>query len=83
MPGSVSVVIFGAIIFIVMALTYAFSGGSLLITERLGRLWRLPGHDQRVGLKESRRKLIGHYPRPGSPGSFLPPSDRTSEADHV
>ena len=43
MFGSVSVVIFGAIIFIVMALIYAFSGGSLLITERLGRLWRPPG----------------------------------------
>ena len=57
MPGSVSIVIFGAIIFIVMALTYAFSGGSLLITERLGHLWRLPGHEA-PGLKESRRKLI-------------------------
>jgi tight adherence protein C len=57
MSGSVTVVILGAIAFIVMAVTYAVSGGSLLITERLGRLWSLPGHE-RGGVKESRQKLI-------------------------
>ena len=57
MSGSVTIVILGAIVFIVMAVTYAVSGGSLLITERLGRLWSLPGHE-RGGVKESRRKLI-------------------------
>jgi len=57
MPESISVVILAATLFIVMALIYAFSGGSLLITERLGRLWRLPGHEK-AGLKESRRKLM-------------------------
>lgn len=57
MPASTSVVICGAIIVIVMALIYAFSGGSPLITERLRRLWRPPAQE-RLGLKESRRKLI-------------------------
>jgi tight adherence protein C len=57
MSGSVTVVILGAVVFIVMAVAYAVSGGSLLITERLGRLWSLPGHE-RGGVKESRRKLI-------------------------
>jgi tight adherence protein C len=57
MPGFVSLVILGAIIFIGMALIYAFSGGSFLITERLGRLWRLPARE-RVSPQESRRKLL-------------------------
>ena len=58
MPGSISIVIFGAIIFITMAITYALSGGSLLIAERLGRLSRLSGHDRRMSPKESRKAVI-------------------------
>jgi tight adherence protein C len=57
MALSVSIVIFAAILLVAMGVFYALSGGSLLITERLGRLWRLPGHD-RPGFKESQRKLI-------------------------
>jgi len=79
MSGSVSVVILGASIFIAMAVIYAFSGESLLITDRLGRLWRLPGHE-RVGLKESRRKLIDMIL--SGIARILPSSpDRTSETD--
>ena len=66
MPGSVSVVIFGAIMFIAMALIYAFSGGSLLITERLGRLWRPPGQEQ-AGLKEIAPEIDSTRSSPGSP----------------
>ena len=79
MPGSVSVVIFGAIIFIAMALIYGFSGGSVLIAERLGRLWRPPGHD-RAGFKESRRKLTDTIL--SGIAKILPSSsNRTSESD--
>jgi len=56
MPGFTSAVIFGAIIFIVLAVIYAFSGSPVQITERLGRLWRPPGHEH-VGLKETRQKF--------------------------
>ena len=49
MPGSVSIVVFAAIIFIALALIYAFSGGSLLITERLGRLWQASRKPRRSG----------------------------------
>jgi len=50
-------VVFGAVVLIALALVYAFSGGSLLITERLGRLWRLPtGHER--GFKEKRKVLV-------------------------
>jgi len=56
MSASVSIVVFLAIVFIVMAITFAFSGGSLLITERLGRLWQVPG-GQGGRFNESRRKM--------------------------
>jgi tight adherence protein C len=39
-----------------MALIYAFSGGSMAVAERLGRLWRDPGRE-RATIKESRRKV--------------------------
>jgi tight adherence protein C len=79
MPAFASVVIFGAIIFIGMALTYAFSGGSLLISDRLGRLWRHPGRE-RGGMKEARRKLVDTIL--AGVAKILPSSpDRTSEPD--
>ncbi|HMD86831.1 MAG TPA: type II secretion system F family protein [Terriglobia bacterium] len=79
MPAFVSFVVFASVIFIVMALIHAFSGGSLMITERLGRLWRVPGHEQ-AGLKESRRKLIDTI-LSAMAKIFLSASDRISEAD--
>jgi tight adherence protein C len=77
MPASISIVVFGAVILIVMALTYAFSAGSLHITARLGHLWRLPGHDQ-VGFKESRRKLTDWF-LSGIDRLLHSPADQTSE----
>jgi tight adherence protein C len=53
----IDVVVFGAIVLIVLSLTYAFSPGSLHVTERLARLWRVPGH-KRTGFKQSQRELI-------------------------
>jgi len=57
MPVLVSVAVFVAIILIVLALIYAFSGGSVLVSERLGRLWRPSAHE-RAGLKETRREVM-------------------------
>ncbi len=79
MPAFVSIVVFASVIFIVMALIHAFSGGSLMVTERLGRLWRVPGQE-RKGLKESRRKLTDTI-LSGVAKIFLSASDRISEAD--
>jgi tight adherence protein C len=45
MSVTVSIVVFLAIVFIVLAITFAFSGGSLMMTERLGRLWHVPGSE--------------------------------------
>jgi len=58
MFGSASIVTFGAILVIVMALIYAFSGGSVMITDRLGRLWH-PLGQERAGIGESRRRVVG------------------------
>jgi len=43
MPGSVSIVVFGAVVIVAGALIYAFSGESVVVSQRLGRLWRSPG----------------------------------------
>ncbi len=77
MPGYVSAIIFGAIIVVVMALTYAFSSGPLQITERLGHLWRLPGQERPV-LKESRRKATD-FVLLGVERIFPTSPDQTSE----
>lgn len=49
-------VVFGAVVLIAVAVVFAFSGGSLLVTERLGRLWRLPAAYQ-TGFKEKGKAL--------------------------
>jgi tight adherence protein C len=79
MPAVVSIVVFASVVFIVMALIHAFSGGSLMITERLRRLSRVPDQE-RAGLKESRRKLTETI-LSGMAKVFLSASDRISEAD--
>jgi tight adherence protein C len=56
MLGSVSIVTFVAIFVVIMALIYAFSGGSVIMTERLGRLWQPPSQPRKGGLKESRKQ---------------------------
>jgi tight adherence protein C len=78
MPAVVSIVVFASVVFIVMALIHAFSGGSLMITERLGRLSRLPDQE-RAGLKESRRKLSATIL--SWMAKVFSASDRISEAD--
>jgi tight adherence protein C len=72
-----AVVVFGAVVLIVMALVYAFSGGSLLVTERLGRLWRLPGRPQ-MGFKERRQELVARIL--SGLARIMPTSSRQSSA---
>jgi tight adherence protein C len=56
MPASVSIVILGATLLVVMALIYAFSGGSVAVADRLGRLWHDPVRE-RAAIRASRRKV--------------------------
>jgi tight adherence protein C len=78
MPGPASIVVFGAVFFIVMALVYAFSEGSPLVTERLGRLWRVPGR-QGAGLKGSRQKLTAMVL--AGVAKVLPSAEKAAEPD--
>ena len=80
MPGSISVVIFGAILLIAGGVIFALSGGSMMVSERLGRLWRLPGHD-RPGTRQTPQQVAGKVlsgiakllPTSGARGTELDP----------
>ena len=56
MPLSLSIVIVGSLIVVVVGMAYAFSGPSRVITDRLTRLGTAPERE-RVGFKETHRKL--------------------------
>jgi tight adherence protein C len=56
MPGPVAV-IFLAVVLVAMALVYAFSSGTLPVTERLGHLWRRSAKYQ-PAFKERRQQLV-------------------------
>jgi len=49
------IIIFVAVAIIITATGYAFSGSSVMITERLGRLWRIPSVTP-VGFKDKLQK---------------------------
>jgi tight adherence protein C len=58
MIWAVSGVTFLAIVFVVLALVYAFSTGTLPVTERLVRLWRPPTPKQEVGFREKQKENV-------------------------
>jgi tight adherence protein C len=79
MSGTISIVVFGATFLIAVGLIYALSGGSVVVSQRLGRLWRPPGHD-RPGVKQTPEQIAGKVL--SGIAKFLPASDdRTSEGD--
>lgn len=58
MIWAVSGVTFVAIVLVVFALIYAFSTGTLPVTERLGRLWQPPTPKQEVGFREKQKEKV-------------------------
>jgi tight adherence protein C len=58
MIWAVSGITFLAIVFVILALVYAFSTGTLPVTERLGRLWRPPTPKQEVGFREKQKENV-------------------------
>src|SRR6185295_3242404 len=58
MIWAVSGVTFLAIVFVVLALVYAFSTGTLPVTERLGRLWRPAVSKQDIGFREKQKENV-------------------------
>lgn len=79
MPAAVSIVIVGAIVFIVMAFMYAFSGRSVAVANRLGRLWEAPDRE-RMEKKGARRKVTESI-LSGITKILPAPPDQTPEAD--
>jgi tight adherence protein C len=60
MPASIIIVIFGSIVIIALALTYALSGGAMPVTKRLGRLWQPAGSTPaNVGFRQAQRQATG------------------------
>ncbi len=51
-------VTFLAMVFIVLALVYAFSTGTLPITERLARLWHAPSVEPAAGFREKQKENV-------------------------
>jgi tight adherence protein C len=49
---------FLAIVFVILALLYAFSTGTLPVTERLGRLWQPATPKQDVGFREKQKEKV-------------------------
>jgi tight adherence protein C len=79
MSGFVSIVVFGAVFLIALGFVYALSGGSLVVSERLGRLWR-PPEDRRPASKQTPQQFIVNVL--SGIAKFLPASgDQTSELD--
>ena len=78
MPLSASVVVFVSVVFIAMALLYAWPGESPQVSKRLGQLWRVPGRE-RFGLKQARRKLTDWIL--SGIARFIPSAERGSEGD--
>jgi len=56
MPGPV-VIVFGAILLVVMALVYAFSGSNVVITARLGHIWKHSNPSQGA-FREKRQQFV-------------------------
>jgi len=59
MPGAISIVIFAATFLIATGLIYALSGGSVALSERLGRLSRTPGLDKPSSVKQTPQQIAG------------------------
>jgi tight adherence protein C len=79
MSGSISFVVFGATFLIAMGLIYALSGGSVVVSERLGRLWRPPRTD-RPSVKRTPQEVVVSVL--SGIAKFLPASgDQASESD--
>jgi len=58
MIWAVSGVTFVAIVLVILALVYAFSTGTLPVTERLGRLWQPPTPKDEVGFREKQKEKV-------------------------
>jgi len=80
MPGAITIVIFAATFLIATGLIFALSGGSVAVSERLGRLSRTPGPDKPASVKQASRQVAEKVL--AGIAKFLPASgERATEGD--
>ncbi len=74
MIWATSGVAFGAVVLIVLAVAYAFSGGNLPAAERLARLWRPPSTAPQAAFREKQKQKVQQVL--GDVGKLLPQSTK-------
>jgi tight adherence protein C len=80
MPGAISIVVFAATFLIATGLIFALSGGSVAVSERLGRLSRTPGPDKPTSVKQTTQQIVGKVL--AGIAKYLPTSgERPTEGD--
>jgi len=67
-------VAFAAVVMIVLAVVYGFSGGNLPAAERLTRLWRPPSTDERLGFRAKQKQKVTQVL--GDVGRIIPTSSK-------
>ena len=58
MIWATSGVAFAAVVLIVLAVAYGFSGANLPAAERLTRLWQPPSADKRLGFRDKQKQKV-------------------------
>jgi tight adherence protein C len=74
MIWATSGVAFGAVVLMVLAVAYAFSGGKLLAAERLTRLWQAPSTAPQEAFREKQKEKVRRML--GDVGKLLPQSTK-------
>jgi tight adherence protein C len=69
-----SAVAFGAVLLVVLAVAYAFSGGKLPVAERLTRLWHPPSTAPQAAFREKQKQKVRRML--GDVGKLLPQSTK-------
>lgn len=74
MIWATSGVAFGAVVLIVLALAYGFSGGNVPAAERLTRLWQPPSTEKQTGFREKQKQKVRRVL--GDVGKLVPSSSK-------
>jgi tight adherence protein C len=74
MIWATSGVAFAAVVLIVLAVAYGFSGASLPAAERLTRLWQPPSADKRLGFRDKQKQKVQQVL--GDVGRLVPSSSK-------
>jgi tight adherence protein C len=74
MIWATSGVAFGAVVLIVLAVAFGFSGGNVPAAERLTRLWQPPSTEKQAGFREKQKQKVRQVL--GDVGKLIPSSSK-------